>query len=132
MKMYENLKPEDLVISLWRGHKQSGWSIKIDSGIQIVHRPTGAMVQVDSERSQHKNKAIAMDIMNTKVGIIMAARGGLSMSYKTPAPEPVYPVFTQEDADMLAAVAHYMAMRDESPRCSADLLRLRERILQTF
>ena len=154
---FKHLKPEDLVISEWRGQRQGGWIVKPVSGVQIVHRPTGAMVQCDSDRSQHRNKVIAMDMLDTKVGTILAAREaiavasaavtiradnhGLPVVTATPAMPKVKPpatdvklkapvVFTQEDLNMLAAVAHYMAMRDESPKCSADLLHLRERIKQ--
>ncbi len=74
INQFKNLMAADLVINEWRSAPNTGWIIKPASGIQIVHRPTGAMVQVDTERSQHKNKMIALEMLDKKVGIIMEAR----------------------------------------------------------
>lgn len=74
MDQFPKLKPEDLVISEWSGHHRGGWSVKPLSGIQIVHRPTGAMVQVDKDRSIHRNKATAMKMLEGKVAVIMEAK----------------------------------------------------------
>jgi len=68
------LKPEDLVINSWSGVRKSGWSVQPDTGVSIVHRPTGAMVQVNTERSQHANKAIAMKMLEAKVETLMKER----------------------------------------------------------
>lgn len=68
------LKPEDLVMNNWSGVRKSGWSVTPDNGVSILHRPTGAMVQVDTERSQHANKAIAMKMLEAKVETLMEER----------------------------------------------------------
>ena len=68
------LKPEDLVMNNWSGVRKSGWSVTPDNGVSILHRPTGAMVQVDTERSQHANKAIAMKMLEAKVQTLMEER----------------------------------------------------------
>lgn len=67
------LKPEDIVISEWSRGVQGGFILHRVAGVQIVHRPTGAMDQVDTERSQHKNKAIAMKMLQTKIEQIQCA-----------------------------------------------------------
>lgn len=70
------LKPEDLVITTYRApwQKNSGWSLSVDFGISIVHRPTGAMVKVDTDKSQHRNRALAMEMLTQKVKDIFAER----------------------------------------------------------
>ena len=68
------LKPEDLVINSWSGVRKSGWSVEPDTGVSLLHRPTGAMVQVNTERSQHANKAIAMRMLEAKVKTLMEER----------------------------------------------------------
>ncbi len=74
INQFKNLMAADLVISEWRSAPNTGWGTNRVSGIQIVHRPTGAMVQVNTERSQHKNKMIALEMLDQKVGSIMKVR----------------------------------------------------------
>jgi protein subunit release factor B len=65
------LKPEDLVLTTWSAGKRGGWRTEPDTGISILHKPTGAHVMVDKERSQHANKAIAMRMLEQKVSSIL-------------------------------------------------------------
>jgi hypothetical protein len=61
------IKPEDISISEWRSVPKGSHSASPVMGIRIVHIPTGAMVCCDTERSQHKNKALAMAKLRTKL-----------------------------------------------------------------
>ena len=61
------LKPKDLSISAWSSKSKGDWSMAVAHGIRIVHLPTGIIIECESERSQHKNKAIAMDLLIEKL-----------------------------------------------------------------
>lgn len=52
------IKPEDIVVSTFR--TGSAWFPR-DNGVSITHIPTGIVVSSDTERSQHANKAKALD-----------------------------------------------------------------------
>lgn len=45
---------------------------KTESAVQILHRPTGLSVRVESERSQHRNRQIAIELLNAKLADCMA------------------------------------------------------------
>lgn len=60
----ENPNGEYLVTTFNKG---GGFFIGPDTGVRILHIPTGIQVECDSERSVHANKAIAMDLIRAKV-----------------------------------------------------------------
>ena len=61
------IKPEDIKVNSWTAKKRGSWDMHMANGVQLIHLPTGIVIETEEKRSQHQNRALALKLLEKQL-----------------------------------------------------------------